>query len=250
MNCRKIFPALLITIFIFSSCNSQEVTNSFIINTMNVRLREQNNIDSLIIQVLNKGDMGKYLEKKGNERNPEFSVFNWFNVTINGKMGWIYGEFLNLNDDKLRIKKNGLTNSNELQVLIDSNTIYVGMKKEDLLMILGTPEKEENLEEQGVTCLYYFSGKLYFEIDDYMKCLKYIKIEEPSIMLASGVHVGTSVDELIQANGIENFRMDTSSITPKIIYAPNYNMWYTPWVSFGIDGSRIINSIYVSLNIE
>lgn len=234
----------------FISLSAQESINTFSVNAMNVRLRGMSSINSPIIQVFNKGDIGQYVEKNEVETDPEFRAFNWFNVIIEGKSGWFYGEFIDLKDERLLVKKNRLSNSNEIQIVKNNQTIYLGMKKEDVVAVLGLPEKELVEKDISAICLFYSSGKLYIEIDEFMKCVKYIKIEDPEILLASGIHVGMSIDEILNVSQSAFFNIRKSSITPKTIFAPNYNSWYAPWLSIDIDESRIITAIYLGLNVE
>jgi len=234
----------------FAIFSTHAEDNKFIINTMGVRLRSDSGISAKIIQKQSKDEIGTYTDKIAVEDDPLYSVFYWFSVSIRGKTGWIYGEFIDLSEDRLTIKKNEIANSNEIQIRSQAGRVYVGIKEEDLLKVLGKPDRQDQDTIPGVTIITFLNGGIYIEYEDGMQCVKYIKITDPRVMLASGIHVGMSIEEILASNPSSTLNMKDGSISARNIYAPTYNMWYSPWLSIDYDENKLVTAIYVGLNIE
>ncbi len=252
MNSRK--DILLICSFIFlflAVClDAQDIPVRVSITGKNVQMRESPAVSAKVITVLNEGNTGTIIETQSLEDNPEYRIFNWVKITVNKFTGWVYGEYVDFSQDEMKINKFRVYNSDEIKVKMNGKILYPGMKESDLMAQIGTAPKKSVKKGLNLVSYEYLNGNLYFEINNASKCVTYIKILDPSIELASGIKIGTSVSDINSANKDGRLNVQNTSISAVSVYAPAYNQWYSPFVIFDVSEKKTIHAIYLGINID
>lgn len=246
---RKFRFICLLVIAVAVSCFAQE-TNSIQVRIIDrVRLRESIGVDAKILATLESGDEGTYIDKQETEKDPAHSVFAWIKILINGKAGWVYGAYVSVVDPQMGVKSYRVSNVNEISLRINGKDLYVGMAQDEAMQILGKPDSEADDQEAHVlTCAYKDNG-VVIEYDVYHKCVKSITIRTSTVALASRIQVGVSIDDVIKPT--TSYAYDSANtVFISSVYAPTYNTWYAPAISFVYDEKRRISEIFISLNME
>ena len=230
---------------IFSNMNvdMNVENNSFVVTENKVRIRSDASIESEILGVVSKGDIGIFSDKKYNYKETKFSSYNWFKVEINGIDGWIYGEFIQLIDSKMKVEPFALNNSNDIWVITPNGPIYVGMNWTDFINVMG--ECELDGETEWVKYYKYIEDKMLVERSKFTDRIQYIKVENDVWSLANGYKVGMTTTELIENGAF--FEIKDKRINPGHLHAPTYNLYEGPCIIVELDSNETIVAFHISL---
>jgi len=92
-----------------ASSENPEVTSSnkamqLTINGSKVNIRALPNLKASVMFQLNTGDVCVIIEN-GNWENINGNIDRWYKINYNGKIGWVYGSFVNIENNNIKVKQ-------------------------------------------------------------------------------------------------------------------------------------------------
>ena len=175
-----------------------------VINDNNVRMRESNTIDSKIVTQLQKNQSVEILQTVESV-DKDLIDFKWIKVKIDNKSGYVYGKYV---DPKFSTNK---LNWKDVNLKIDNSFIYIGMSKNELVKILGSPKQTLHDDTDNTDIINYdeYPG-LTIIITSYNNRINHLIIKNPKIMFSCGLKCGDKFDSKIA--GMSTVKSNTKNI--------------------------------------
>jgi hypothetical protein len=202
----KMNKIIAMTAFIFM----RTLTHAYppmIINDAGVRLRAFPGLTGDIIRILNNGESVNMLAASGLTYIPGFSIdvndeFHWIYVETRTGRGWVYGEFLSLAEGIVPYKINSI---DATRLSTAKGIIEPGMKKEDLIALLGAPVSVDiDTERKEEVLKFNLDGELTITISQYTNRIDHIIVHTPGPELINHIRVGMPLQDVVHVNGPSN----------------------------------------------
>jgi hypothetical protein len=169
------------------------------INDTGVRLRSFPGLKGDIIRILDKGEPVTMLgfsgyHVRGFEPGPA-DEYNWINVETKTDTGWVYGEFVSYAEGIVLYNINSL---DAVKLSTEKGIIEIGMKKEELIALLGSPLKVDVDEARKEEYLWFdINGELFIIISQYTNRVDHIIVDTPGQELVNGIRVGIPAQKVL-----------------------------------------------------
>jgi hypothetical protein len=179
------------------------------INDNNVRMRESNTIDSNILTQLQKNQSVEIIQTIDSD-DKDFIDYKWIKVKTDNKIGYVYGKYVDpqISTNKLKWQ--------DVKLKVNNKFIYIGMQKNELFKLLGSPKKIFHDDSDNTDTLNYeeYSG-LTIIITSYNNRIDHLIISNPEFIFNCGLKCGNKFDSnmlKISANKINNKTIVISNI--------------------------------------
>ena len=117
----------------------------------NVRLRNKPTLDSQVIRLMKKNDLVTFITSAESSDGD----YKWIHVSTSSGNGWIYGQYLSvINEGSKEILLTDYAG-----IIVNKNIISIGLTKEKVNEILGTPTSLFHDDEYNEDILYYGKSK-------------------------------------------------------------------------------------------
>jgi hypothetical protein len=164
------------------------------VNDTGVRLRETPGLDGKIIRTLIKGE---YLTKITHREFTNDS-YRWINVKTATDTGWVYGEYVSLSEKPTPYKFNSI---NDARIPVGDNFIEIGMTKDSLIELLGSPRRVSVDTDRAEEWLdFYYKGRITVMVTQVNNRVNQCILYTPEQALINKTHVGMNINELLRNN--------------------------------------------------